>query len=76
MWNGVTEQMEWRLAGWKKLYLSKGGRLILIKSMLSNLQNYYLSLFSVPVSVANRIEKIQRDFLWGGMVDESKNVSC
>jgi hypothetical protein len=25
MWNGVTEQMECWLVGWKKLYLSKGG---------------------------------------------------
>jgi hypothetical protein len=72
MWNGVTEQMEWRLAGWKKIYLSKGGRLTLIKSMLSNLPIYYLSLFPVPMSVANKIEKIQRDFLWGGMGDEKK----
>jgi hypothetical protein len=72
MWNGVTEQMERRLAGWKKLYLSKGGRLTLIKSTLSNIPTYYLSLFPVPMSVANRIEKIQRDFLWGGMGDEQK----
>ena len=72
MWNGVTEQMERRLVGWKKLYLSNGGRLTLIKSTLSNLPTYYLSLFPVPMSVANRIEKIQRDFLWGGMGDEHK----
>jgi hypothetical protein len=72
MWNEVTEQMERRLAGWKKLCLSKGGRVTLIKSTLSNLLTYYLSLFPVPVSVANRIEKIQRDFLWGGMGDEPK----
>jgi hypothetical protein len=25
IWNGVIEKMERRLAGWKKLYLSKGG---------------------------------------------------
>jgi hypothetical protein len=63
IWNEVIEKMERRLAGWKKLYLSKGGRVTLIKSTLSNLPTYYLSLFPVPVSVANRIEKIQRDFL-------------
>ncbi|KAG2707779.1 hypothetical protein I3760_05G162800 [Carya illinoinensis] len=48
------------------MYLSKGGRLTLIKSTLSNLPTYFLSLFSIPASVATRIEKLQRDFLFGG----------
>jgi hypothetical protein len=26
IWNEVIEKVERRLAGWKKLYLSKGGR--------------------------------------------------
>jgi hypothetical protein len=64
--------MEQRLTGWKKLYLSKGGRVTLVNSTLSNLPTYYLSLFPVLVSVANRIEKIQIDFLWGGMGHEPK----
>jgi hypothetical protein len=55
--------MERRLATWKKFYLSKGG-LILIKSMLSSLPTYFLSLFPLPVSLANMMEKIQRDFDW------------
>ena len=54
-----------RLAGWKKLYLSKDGRLTLLKSTLSSLPTYYLSLFTIPTHVANKIEKLQRDFLWG-----------
>ena len=33
--------------------------------MLSSLPTYYLSLFTIPSHVANKIEKIQRDFLWG-----------
>jgi hypothetical protein len=51
------------LASWKMLYLSKGGRLRVIKNTISNLPTYYLSLFPIPVGVANRIEKLQRDFL-------------
>jgi hypothetical protein len=54
------------------MYLSKGGRVALIKSTLSNLPTYMLSLFPIPADVANRIEKIQRDFLWGGLNDEAK----
>ena len=54
------------------MYLSKGGRLTLIKSTLSNLPTYFLSLFPIPASVAKRIEKIQRDFLWKGLGEEFK----
>lgn len=72
IWNGIIERMEKRLAGWKRMYLSKGGRLTLIKSTLSNLPTYFLSLFPIPVTVARRLEKIQREFLWAGMGEERK----
>ena len=71
-WNPILEKMERKLASWKKLYLSKGGRVTLIKSTLSNLPTYFLSLFLIPASVANRIARLQRDFLWGGLGDEPK----
>jgi len=70
IWSSIIGKMEHRLAGWKRLYLSKGGRLTLIKSTLSNLPTYYLSLFPIPVGVAYRLEKLQSDFLWGGIGDE------
>ena len=72
IWARVVEKMEKRLVGWKRLYLSKGGRVTLIKSTLSSLPTYYLSLFPIPMSIACKIEKLQRDFLWGGLVDEQK----
>ena len=64
--------MEHRLVGWKRLYLSKRGMLSLIKKTLSNLWTYYLSLFPIPVGVANRLE-IMLGGGWGlGIGDEFK----
>ena len=38
---------------------------MLLKNTLSSLPTYYLSLFTIPTHVANKIERLQRDFLWG-----------
>ena len=57
IWNPILEKMERKLAGWKKLYLSKVGRVTLIKSTLSNNPTYFLSLFPILASVANRIAR-------------------
>ena len=64
IWNPILEKMEKKLSGWKRLYLSKGGRLMLLKSTLSSLPMYFLSLFTIPKAVAARLESIQRNFLW------------
>ncbi|CAN0858870.1 Putative ribonuclease H protein At1g65750, partial [Linum grandiflorum] len=49
-----------------------GGRIVLIKSVLSNLPIYFLSLFRALASVIKRIEKIQNNFLWVGASDVRK----
>lgn len=67
IWAPILEKMECHLSEWQRLYLSKGGRATLIKSTLSSLPTYFMSLFLLPASVATHIEKIQRDFLLGGM---------
>ncbi len=72
IWNPIFEKMERRLAGWKRLYLSKGGKVTLIKSTLCNLPTYFLSLFPIPASVAQRLEKLQRDLLWSDLGKEFK----
>jgi hypothetical protein len=72
IWNDIIEKMGRKLTGWKKMYLSKGRRLTLIKSTLPNLPMYFLTLFPIPVSVVNRLEKLQRDFLGGGLNEEPK----
>ena len=39
----------------------------LIKSTLSHLLAYFMSVYPLPVGVANRMEKLQQDFLFGGV---------
>ena len=65
IWNPILEKMERRLAGWKRLYLSKGGKVTLIKNTLSSLPMYFLLLFPIPVKMAKRMEDLQRDFFFG-----------
>jgi hypothetical protein len=72
IWDGVIEKIERCSARWKSMYLSKGGRVTLIKSTLSNLSMYFLFLFPLLFGIANRIEKLQQYFLWGGLGDEFK----
>ena len=67
IWNLVLEKIERRLARWKMMYLSKGGKVTLIKNTLSSLPTFFLSLCPIPVKVANYMEKLQRDFLWSGI---------
>ena len=77
IWNSILEKMERRLSRWKQLYLSKGSKLILLKSTLSSFPTFFLnfllllcfififlSLFTIPQAVTTRLEKIQRNFLW------------
>ena len=71
VWDGVEERFQIRLAMWKRPYLSKGERATLIQSTLSNLPIYLMSLLYLPSSVRRRLEKIQRDFLWGAIWSES-----
>ena len=72
IWDSVVEKVERRLASYKRMYLSKGGRVTLIKSTLSNLPTYLLSLFPIPAIIANCIEKLRCDFLWGVLGEEFK----
>ena len=57
IWNPIIERMERRLSGWKRLYLLKGGKLTLLKSTISSLPTYFLSLFTIPQVMAARLER-------------------
>ena len=53
--------------GWRAPLLSCGGRLVLLKAVLSAIPTYYMSLFRVPMRIRKCMEAIMRDFFWHGV---------
>ena len=62
----MEDRLERRLTTWKRQYLSEGGKLTLIKSTLSSMPTYFLSLVTIPKSIALRLEKLMGHFLGKG----------
>ena len=66
VWDGIEERFRKWLASWKRQYISKEARITLIRSTLSCLPVYFMSLYRLLRRVRLRLEQIQRDFLWVG----------
>ncbi|KAI8543503.1 hypothetical protein RHMOL_Rhmol08G0223300 [Rhododendron molle] len=71
-WDPILEKMEKRLNVWRRRINSSGGRLTLINSSFSHLPTYFMSIFKMPLAVANAMEKLQRQFFWGDTADKKK----
>ncbi|XP_058754722.1 uncharacterized protein LOC131627879 [Vicia villosa] len=69
-WEPLVAKVKKRLASWKGRFLSFGGRITLIKSVLSSLAIFYLSFYKAPKKVIKDINRIQSNFLWGGTEDK------
>lgn len=54
-----------KVAGWKFKILSQGGRLILIRHVLSSMASHLLAVLNVPKEVLNKINGILSSFFWG-----------
>lgn len=71
-WDLIIRNIENFLALQKKKFLSKSARLVLIKAVISSIPNYFLSVFKISVNVAQKIEKLKMNFLWGNGVEKRK----
>lgn len=71
-WEPVITRVKKRLAALKNKCISFGGRICLIKSILTSIPLYFLSFYKAPVGVVKACHRIMRNFLWGGSEDTSK----
>lgn len=69
-----VDVMRKRLSTWKGSYLSLGGRIVRIQSVLSSLPLYFFSFYRVPRKVLKTLIGIQRSFLWGGY-ESRRNIA-
>lgn len=60
------EKVEKRLVSWQMQYLSMGGRLTLINSVLNNIPTYSMSQHPITSKALKQLDKIRRGFLWEG----------
>ena len=73
-WQPLMDRIKSRLSGWKSRNLSLGGRLVLLKSVLSSLPLYFLSFFKAPADIISSIESLFNCFFWGGY-EEVRTIS-
>ena len=71
-WKPVVDRIVSRLSSWNHKFLSFGGHLVLLKSVLSSLPVYFLSFFKAPAGIISSIESIFKFFFWGGCEDNRK----
>lgn len=64
MWKDVVKDIRRRLDNWRGRFLSIGGRVVLINSVLNSIPLYSLSVYRAPKKVLKEIRRIQRSFLW------------
>ncbi|GJW17464.1 hypothetical protein Tco_0024900 [Tanacetum coccineum] len=64
-WDEIIGKVSNRLSKWKIKTLSVGGRLTLIKSVLTSLPLYHMSLYKAPLGVLRDLESLRRNFFNG-----------
>ena len=65
-WNWLIEKLEKRLKQWSHKWLSKAGRLVLVKLVLEAIPVYWMSLAWIPKGIMEVARIICFMFLWSG----------
>lgn len=70
----LVDAINKKLVGWKNKFLSPGGRLILIKHVLSAIPIHVMSALQPPKGTLNQLERLFSNFLWGRSEDSQRRI--
>jgi ribonuclease HI len=68
----IVEKVQAKLSSWKAKLLSPAGRVVLIQSVTSSIPAYYMQNVALPVRTCSKLDKLNRDFLWGSSSDRKR----
>ncbi|KAL0288419.1 UNVERIFIED_CONTAM: hypothetical protein Sangu_2659800 [Sesamum angustifolium] len=68
----LIDKIRNKISGWEHRHLSQGGRLQLIKSVLSSMPIYLLQVLSPPAGTLQKIEQLFAKVFWGSTTDHKK----
>lgn len=61
----IKDRVWQRINSWSGKCLSKAGREVMIKSVLQAIPSYVMSIFQLPTTLLDSIEKMMSSFWWG-----------
>ncbi|GAU17355.1 hypothetical protein TSUD_232310 [Trifolium subterraneum] len=70
----IKDRIWKKINSWSSKCLSQAGREVLIKSVLQTIHSYIMSIFLIPSSVIDDIEKMLNSFWWGHNRAQSKGI--
>lgn len=71
-YNFIAERVMNKLAGWKAKFLSFASCAVLVKLVMSAIPNYIMQGVALSMHLCNKLDKINRDFLWGSSSEKRK----
>lgn len=73
----IIQKIANRLPGWERDFFTYPGRELLVKTVLSDMPTYFLTIFKLPKWAIDSIDRFRRSFLWRGQdPDKVKGGHC
>ena len=72
---GFLKDRLWKkIEGWKKRFLSRAGKKILIKVVVQSIPTYCMSIFLLPITLCDELQKMLNSFCWGTKKDGKRSI--
>lgn len=74
MFSYIKDKIWNRLQSWKGKTISRAGKEILIKSVIQAIPSYVSSIFLLPISLCEEIERLMNKFWWLSNMEKSSGI--